>query len=129
MPSRMTLELPREPRSPARARAALGGFRPNLEPDRYEAAELLVSELVTNAVKYGGEGPLQLVVTSRPGHLRAEVIDQGAGFDEKPRDVADVHTPGGWGLHLVKTLADDWGAFEGSTHVWFEIGPGTSSQA
>jgi anti-sigma regulatory factor (Ser/Thr protein kinase) len=117
----MKLELPREPRSAARARAALGGFEPNLPAERYAAARTLVSELVTNAVKYGGEGPLQLVVTSRPGHLRAEVIDRGGGFDNVPRDADDLHTPGGWGLRLVERLADDWGMFEGSTHVWFEI--------
>ena len=28
---------------------------------------------------------------------------------------------GGWGLHLVQTLSDRWGVYEGSTHVWFEI--------
>jgi hypothetical protein len=28
---------------------------------------------------------------------------------------------GGWGLHLVEELTDEWGTFEGSTHVWFEI--------
>ena len=121
MPSRMTLELPREPRSPARARAALGGFRLNLAAKKYETAELLVSELVSNAVKYGGEGPLELVVVSQPGSLRVEVTDRGAGFAAEPRDTRDVHTPGGWGLHLVETLADDWGSFEGSTHVWFEM--------
>ena len=121
MPSRMTLELPREPRSAARARAALGGFRPNLSEGKYASAELLVTELVSNAVKYGGDGPVELVIVSRPGSIRAEVIDQGTGFETEPRDTADVHTPGGWGLHLVETLADDWGSFEGSTHVWFEI--------
>jgi len=121
MPSRMTLQLPREPRSAGRARAALSGFEPNLPPERYAAASLLVSELVTNAVKYGGEGTVELIVTSRPGHLRAEVIDQGGGFERMARDREDLHTPGGWGLHLVEELAQDWGSFEGSTHVWFEI--------
>ncbi len=28
---------------------------------------------------------------------------------------------GGWGLHLVETLAESWGVREGSTHVWFEL--------
>ena len=28
---------------------------------------------------------------------------------------------GGWGLHLVQTLSNRWGVYEGSTHVWFEI--------
>ena len=30
---------------------------------------------------------------------------------------------GGWGLHLVDQVAVGWGVHEGSTHVWFEIGP------
>jgi serine/threonine-protein kinase RsbW len=117
----MTLELPREPRSAARARAVLAGFESNLPPERFDAARLLVCELVTNAVKYGGEGPIELVVTSQPGRLRAEIIDQGSGFDSPPRDPRDLHTPGGWGLHLVEELADEWGSFEASTHVWFEV--------
>ena len=117
----MTLELPREPASAGRARAALGGFEETLPPDRYADAKLLVSELVTNAVKYGGDGSVELVVAAGPGHLRAEVVDQGGGFRAPRRDTSDLHTPGGWGLHLVETLADDWGSFEGSTHVWFEL--------
>jgi hypothetical protein len=28
---------------------------------------------------------------------------------------------GGWGLPLVEHLADRWGTFQGSTHVWFEL--------
>ncbi len=48
------------------------------------------------------------------------VINQGASFEPVARDkpVTDV---GGWGLHLVEELTDDWGVHEGSTHVWFEI--------
>ena len=30
---------------------------------------------------------------------------------------------GGWGLHLVDRVALNWGVHEGSTHVWFEVGP------
>ena len=30
---------------------------------------------------------------------------------------------GGWGLHLVDQVAQRWGVHEGSTHVWFELGP------
>jgi hypothetical protein len=48
------------------------------------------------------------------------VIDQGVGFVPVARDrpATDV---GGWGLHLVQTLSNRWGVYEGSTHVWFEI--------
>jgi hypothetical protein len=52
--------------------------------------------------------------------VRVEVVDQGAGFIPVARD-RPVTEVGGWGLHLVETLADRWGVHEGSTHVWFEI--------
>jgi anti-sigma regulatory factor (Ser/Thr protein kinase) len=116
--SRLTFELPRDTHAPAAARAALGGFSHALDRQGEHASRLLVSELVTNAVKYGGEGPVRLEVKADPGCFRAEVIDEGSGFVAKERE-ADQE--GGWGLPLVEELADRWGTFEGSTHVWFEL--------
>jgi hypothetical protein len=49
-----------------------------------------------------------------------EVVDQGSGFVPVARDRPATEA-GGWGLHLVETLANRWGVHEGSTHVWFEI--------
>jgi anti-sigma regulatory factor (Ser/Thr protein kinase) len=119
----MTFELPRDEHAPAVARAALGGFETALDGERYDATRLLVSELVTNAVKYGGDGPVRLEVATREGRLRAEVIDQGSGFTAKKRETGQE---GGWGLPLVEHLADRWGTFEGSTHVWFELDLGSA---
>jgi anti-sigma regulatory factor (Ser/Thr protein kinase) len=113
------IDLPRDRQAPARARRALErvGLAPDVAPD----AKLLVSELVTNSVKYGGEGEVTLKIRSEhPRHVHVEVVDQGSGFlpveRDRPRD-----QPGGWGLHLVERLARDWGVHEGSTHVWFEL--------
>jgi anti-sigma regulatory factor (Ser/Thr protein kinase) len=114
----MTFELARDEHAPAVARAALGGFETALDSERYDATRLLVSELVTNAVKYGGDGPVRLEVSAPGGCLRAEVIDQGSGFAPKPREAGQE---GGFGLPLVEHLADRWGTYEGSTHVWFEL--------
>jgi anti-sigma regulatory factor (Ser/Thr protein kinase) len=83
-------------------------------------AQLLVSELVTNAVKYG-RGPLRVELAVADGRFRAEVVDGGAGFEHSGRSVDDLETPGGWGLHLVEALSDRWGRREGSTQVWFEL--------
>ena len=55
------------------------------------------------------------------GRFRTEVFDQGDGLIAPLRDRGDPDTPGGWGLPLVRTLSDRWGAHEGSTHVWFEF--------
>ena len=54
-----------------------------------------------------------------PSRFRAEVIDSGPGFVATGRAFAS--RDGGWGLPLVEHLADRWGTFEGSTHVWFEL--------
>jgi anti-sigma regulatory factor (Ser/Thr protein kinase) len=114
----MTFELPRAQHAPAAARSALGAFAHALDQSHEEASRLLVSELVTNAVKYGGEGPVRLEVTSQTDRFRVEVIDEGSGFVAKERE---RDQEGGWGLPLVEELADRWGTFEGSTHVWFEL--------
>jgi anti-sigma regulatory factor (Ser/Thr protein kinase) len=93
--------------------------------DRTYDVELLASELIANAVKYGGEGTIQLQMGMAGKRLRVEVVDQGTGFQAKrradDRDRDDLETVGGWGLPIVEALAADWGSFEGSTHVWFEI--------
>jgi anti-sigma regulatory factor (Ser/Thr protein kinase) len=96
-------------------------FDHGLPSERLSDAELLLSELVSNAVKYGGQGDISVTFERGDGRFRAEVVDQGDGFIATLRDRDDVHTPGGWGLPLVQTLSDRWGAHEGSTHVWFEF--------
>ena len=121
MSSNSTFDIPRDPRAPARARRAIEGLNELIAPDVSHDVKLLVSELITNSVKYGGEGALSLKVeTDDPRRLRVEVIDQGVGFVPVARDRPATEV-GGWGLHLVQTLSDRWGVYEGSTHVWFEI--------
>jgi anti-sigma regulatory factor (Ser/Thr protein kinase) len=117
----VTLDIPRDIQAPATARAAVRRLEDRLAPDLVEDVTLLVSELVTNGIKYGGEGVIRLEIEApAPGNVRVEVVDQGVGFlpvaRTRPRTEA-----GGWGLHLVEQLADRWGVHEGSTHVWFEI--------
>jgi anti-sigma regulatory factor (Ser/Thr protein kinase) len=107
--------------APAAARRAIEGLSGTVADDVIPDLKLLVSELITNSVKYGGEGALRLQIeTTGPRTLRAEVIDQGVGFVPVARDRPATEV-GGWGLHLVQTLSNRWGVHEGSTHVWFEI--------
>jgi anti-sigma regulatory factor (Ser/Thr protein kinase) len=117
---RRTVELDRGETAPRRARAALERFDHGLDADRLQDAELLMSELVCNAVRYG-DGRIIVHLERADGCFRAEVVDEGSGFIFSRRDPDDLRTPGGWGLPLVDALADRWGAYEGSTHVWFEI--------
>ena len=86
---------------------------------------LLVTELVTNAVRHAGVGPersLDLALRMSPGQVRVEVADSGGGFDPEDEPREGGHA-GGWGLYLVAQIADDWGVkpAEQGTCVWFEL--------
>jgi len=86
---------------------------------------LLLSELVTNAIQYGGAGSqetVQVRLASSPERVRVEVYDPGAN-GAGPRDRVQGDD-GGYGLMLVDRLADDWGredAESGGTLAWFEL--------
>jgi anti-sigma regulatory factor (Ser/Thr protein kinase) len=117
----LTVDIERDISAPANARRAVERFGGSLAPSVVPDVRLLVSELITNSVKYGGDGAVQLILRSEaPEHVHVEVVDQGVGFVPTARDRPKTE-PGGWGLHLVEALTRRWGVREGSTHVWFEI--------
>jgi anti-sigma regulatory factor (Ser/Thr protein kinase) len=121
---RYEVELVRDPDSAADARQALSDVSDHLTPGRLEDARLLVSELVTNAIRHAGlrdDELIKLVVVSGDRVLRIEVYDPGPGFEptEPERDPARAS---GWGLYLVRELSDRWGVDNDSgTCVWFEL--------
>ena len=82
-------------------------------------AELIVTELVTNAVVHG-VGAIRLRLAIDDDEVRGEVIDQGSGFEVEVRE-RGVGEVSGRGLWLVASLARRWGIHEGSSHVWFEL--------
>ena len=95
------------------------GPRTSVLPD----VRLLVSELVTNAVRHGRgcDGGVELALQVEDGCVRVEVVDGGGGFVPRPRD-PDPASMGGWGLVVVDRLADRWGVEgAGGTRVWFEM--------
>ncbi|MFI7504356.1 SpoIIE family protein phosphatase [Streptomyces sp. NPDC049687] len=112
--------LPREPRSVGRAReyARAQLLSWDLEP-LVDTTELLVSELVTNALRYGeGEIRLRLLLDRT---LVCEVWD--AGLVQPRRRRARDTDEGGRGLQLVGLLSAAWGSRRtprGKT-VWFEL--------
>ena len=121
MPGPITVDIERDFTAPAAARRAVEQFGASLDPAVVPDVKLLVSELISNSVKYGGDGQVQLVLRSDgPHHVHVEVVDQGVGFVPTARARPKTE-PGGWGLHMVEALTERWGVREGSTHVWFEI--------
>ncbi|MER7773985.1 SpoIIE family protein phosphatase [Streptomyces sp. NPDC096191] len=90
--------------------------------DLTDAVELLVSEVVTNAVRYASR-PVTLRLL-RTDVLRCEVGDD---VPQLPRlRQARATDEGGRGLYLVNRLARRWGATRLSTGkvVWFELNRG-----
>ncbi|MFI1417048.1 SpoIIE family protein phosphatase [Streptomyces sp. NPDC020731] len=119
--------LPREPRSVGRAReyARAQLLSWDMEP-LVDTTELLVSELVTNALRYGeGEIRLRLLLDRT---LVCEVWDSGL-VQPRRRRARDTDE-GGRGLQLVGLLSAAWGSRRtprGKT-VWFELPlPGTDT--
>lgn len=85
-----------------------------------DTIELLVSELVTNALRYG-RGPIGLRLLLSDASLICEVADE---LDAAPRLRTVNHgDEGGRGLHLVDQLSKRWG-IRSTAHgkiVWFEV--------
>jgi anti-sigma regulatory factor (Ser/Thr protein kinase) len=85
---------------------------------------LLVTELVTNAVRHANAGPDAVVrVELRQGSdfVRVAVSDEGTGFTaEAPLERGQAD---GWGLALIDRIADRWAITPtgSGTCAWFEI--------
>ncbi len=110
--------------APATARAVLEELLAgSLEDDDLFDVSVLVSELVTNAVRHAGADERQSIVVHlavAPGVLRVEVCDQGPGFDA-PAEPRARPEGGGNGLVLLARMSSDWGvATDGGNRVWFE---------
>ncbi|MFE6697514.1 SpoIIE family protein phosphatase [Streptomyces sp. NPDC057718] len=106
-----TWDLAQDPTTPATARVLvrdrLQGW--GLDEDTVEATELIVSELVTNAVRYGTP-PLRLRLLL-DSTLTCEVHD-GSTAAPHLRHARTVDE-GGRGLFIVSRLASHWGARHG----------------
>ena len=108
-----SLAFERSPSAPRRIRTWLAAVcRRWVVPDICPDAELVVSELVTNAVTHGGTGGT-VEVALRDGFLHIRVRDDGSSM---PEATADMPTgapgealPHGRGLALVRLLSSAWG--------------------
>ena len=92
-----------------------------------ETAALLVSELVSNAVRHAGTGlVLELALEFCGRWLRIEVADADP-HPPLPRNPAALDESG-FGFVLIEALADEWGVRETATGkgVWAELDSGRS---
>lgn len=100
------LDVPLDRGAPAAARravtAVLGGWGFK-DADWLDAAAVVVSELVTNAVRHGG-GCVALALESHDRRVIVSVAD-GSSVVPRRRDPDDV---GGRGIALIEALSEGW---------------------
>jgi serine phosphatase RsbU (regulator of sigma subunit)/anti-sigma regulatory factor (Ser/Thr protein kinase) len=117
----VTWALPSELTSASRARTVIR--RPLRRwglTDLLPTAELLVSELVTNAVRYA-QGKIELRLVKENDALFCEVLDDSAALPRlRHPDDSDER---GRGLQVVSQLAQRWGARRAASGkvVWCEL--------
>jgi anti-sigma regulatory factor (Ser/Thr protein kinase) len=92
-----------------------------------DAATLLTSELVTNAILHTGSGApggtVTIVVVGVPDGVLVEVIDDGSAG--APVVKGELLATDGHGLFLVQQLTAQWGYLRDTagTTVWFHLAP------
>jgi anti-sigma regulatory factor (Ser/Thr protein kinase) len=121
------LRLPPESPSAAAARRFVVAELAAEPPDVRDAAALLASELVTNAVLHANTD-FEVSVTRSPRTLRVEVSDES----DRPPVLRNygLEAATGRGLRLVDRLASSWGVERRGfgKSVWFELEAGTDPQ-
>ena len=100
--------LPNDLLAPREARQAIARFLSKAQLSQLtDDAQLLASELVTNAVRHAS-GPIDVRAYVRDGFLRLEVGDSAVDCEPEPRDAAP-EDEGGRGMELVDKLSARWG--------------------
>ena len=104
----------------AARRHAVDVGRDHLDDARCADLELAVSELVTNAIRHGGD-PVTLTVLPAEDGVRVEVTD---GCPElSPGEEPDPLDTGRRGLRLVDAVCRSWGwhPVDGGKCVWCQV--------
>lgn len=91
-----------------------------------DEAEIVLSELVTNAVRHAkplADGSIRVSWTVRGDVVEAQVTDGGGPTTPRPAP-RSLWSPTGRGLRIVRSFAHEWGVFEdaGGRTVWVSLG-------
>jgi anti-sigma regulatory factor (Ser/Thr protein kinase) len=117
--------LPHDPTAAAMARSKIvDELTPILDPPRLDDSRLMVTELVSNAVRHAppeSDGSIVLEIEREPGVVRVIVRDAGSHMDVNEL-AFHTRSDGHYGLFVVDALADEWGfSIDGDKGVWFEV--------
>ena len=123
-PEHMQIDLTNGPTAPGVARRAVAVWASEmLDVENLRSVILMVSELVSNAVKFTS-GHISLSVwRCEPARWRVEVTDESALLPLVSTDIGTLRGGRGLGLQLVDSLSYMWGtiARPGGKCVWFEL--------
>lgn len=118
--------LPRDRSSPRRTRALVARVLGDagLEGEDVRLAQLLASELATNAVRHGSGTTYTVEVEVRGAAATVRVHDDDPSPPRPRAPGEDAHRQGGWGLGLVDRLSSAWGSepTDAGKVVWFTLG-------
>jgi anti-sigma regulatory factor (Ser/Thr protein kinase) len=119
-----TLRLEALPKAIGEARHWAGAVASDRLEDAQRAnLKLVISEIVTNALRHGAPGQsIDVAVTPKLGYLCVQVTDDGPGLVPRPRAL-EPDLDGGYGLYFVEQLTRRWGVTRENrrTRVWFEL--------
>jgi anti-sigma regulatory factor (Ser/Thr protein kinase) len=94
----------------------------SFDPMKQADAELVVSELVTNAVLHA-HGPIACAVDLDDGVLRIEVSDADPSLTDFEPHTVQLGDPTGRGLTIIAAVALAWSVRTGAEHktVWARV--------
>jgi anti-sigma regulatory factor (Ser/Thr protein kinase) len=109
------MQLPKDLAAVRIARGAVGRWLDHADQRLVQDARNVVTELVSNAVRYG-QPPITVTLVLDGDRCRVDVVDAGARPWARrwPDD-------GGWGLRIIGRLAERWGLDQARSHVWCEL--------
>jgi anti-sigma regulatory factor (Ser/Thr protein kinase) len=122
------ISLPHDETAPAIARRFVSDNRDHLDAGLIEDAQLLVTEIVTNAVRYG-QAEITVELRLDPPALGVAVADSGEQMSERPPASPPVPATAsrGRGLSIVDAIATQWGVTpqpdQPGKIVWFDLRP------
>jgi serine/threonine-protein kinase RsbW len=123
-PRSARLELRAEPLASSEARRATRSVLEEWQvPDAVvEDALLVVSELVTNAVRHAGESSTIELEIGQSGSLLRVALSDASTASPSPRSASHV-AEGGRGMAILAALSDRWGIepHGGGKQVWWEV--------
>ncbi|MDT0268711.1 ATP-binding protein [Streptomyces sp. DSM 44915] len=120
---RLPAELRAAGQARRRVRVALAAW--GVPTPAAEAAELVVSELVANAVRHTASGTVHCRLWDTGSRLGVEVTDEHAGPHRPRQRAAQAQDEGGRGLALVDAVSLRWGVTAAAAgpgqRVWAEL--------